>query len=185
MSKAKFFTICVLIVLLMGVLFYSSMSDKNTDQNATSTAISGANDRGMDSINSGNTNTGTNTNTSASPKTIVLKAKPVSFTWDTKIVTDKPETGTVESQVNLIATFADKSTQKVEVGVFGGSCNLQDIDVKLALNSKQLTCYFAGAGDNFRVVEANGKFMVQRQEFEEGSPDYNPPIQKFETVINL
>lgn len=105
------------------------------------------------------------------------------FSW--KYATD--ESGEIsQTTISVIALYPDRSAVTKEVDTIEGSCNSYDTpDADVYLRSHMIICYYAGLGHYYKIVEKNGAYAVQRKVFEEASPDYNPPIQPFETVAEF
>jgi hypothetical protein len=105
-----------------------------------------------------------------------------SFAWSH--ATD--ESGDIpKSTVSLVMTREDGISSQQQIAIVDGSCNEMPVETPLALGSGQLLCYYAGFGYQYRVIEENGAYAVQQKEIEEASPDYNPPIADFVTVLTL
>lgn len=118
--------------------------------------------------------------TAADP-TMLPNNKVTNFSWSHKIVdtnADYPK-----SLVSLYVTRADGSIESKIISTVDGSCN-ELLDAELGgLNSTQLLCYYAGFGYQFRIINLDGGYAVQQKEIEEASPDYNPPLAEFETIL--
>jgi hypothetical protein len=87
-----------------------------------------------------------------------------------------------ETSVTLVALHEDGSSTRIPADSVEGECNAEDTETDLALDSTQLTCYYAGLGHKFRVIETNDEYLLQMQVFEEASPEYDPPVQEFVTL---
>lgn len=96
------------------------------------------------------------------------------------------EDGIPRNVVNLTATYPDGTTRIQEVDKVQGGCNEHPSpDKDVYKQSEMIICYYAGLGVYYKVVEADGAYNVMRKEFEEASPDYNPPVQNFQTIVKF
>lgn len=86
--------------------------------------------------------------------------------------------GMPNTNVFLEATYSDGDIRREMIDTVASSCNvLPDSDV--------IQCYGAGLGYRFRVTKGIDSYLVQRQEFEEGTPDVEPTPQEYETVTEF
>jgi hypothetical protein len=109
------------------------------------------------------------------------QGKPT-FSW--KYATD--ESGEIpQTTISLIASYPARGATKV-IDTIEGTCNAYvSPDADVYAQSEMIICYYAGFGRYYKVVEKNGIYQVQRREFEEASPDYNPPVASFETIATF
>jgi hypothetical protein len=94
--------------------------------------------------------------------------------------------GIPHSAIGLAITFPDGTVRSKAIDDIEGGCNdypLPDADVYAG--STMITCYYAGLGRYFKIVESDDGYLVQRRIFEEASPDYSPPDLPFETIAEL
>ncbi len=106
-----------------------------------------------------------------------------SFTWLHEVVelnADYPK-----SEVRLLINRSDGTQELKQIATVDGSCAEMPVETTLALNSEQLLCYYAGFGYQYRVIAIGDSFVVQQREIEEASPDYNPPIAEFVTIMEI
>lgn len=90
------------------------------------------------------------------------------------------------STISLAAEYPDGSVQAREIDTVVGDCNeYAEADTDTYENSTMIICYYAGLGHYFKIVEADGTYLVQRKTFEEASPDYTPPIESFKTILRF
>jgi hypothetical protein len=115
--------------------------------------------------------------------TTLNQNKVVGFTWRHHVIDENADYP--KSVVSLVTNRADGTNQEKEVATVDGSCNIMPTEAKLALNSEQLLCYYAGFGYQFRVISVTNGYEVQQKEIEEASPDYNPPIGEFKTILKI
>ncbi len=85
--------------------------------------------------------------------------------------------------VNITATYTDGTIRTKEIDTIEGGCNeYVNPDKDVYEKSIEIICYYAGFGRYFKVVKQGEGYAVKRKEFEEASPDYNPPVQDFLTI---
>ncbi len=90
------------------------------------------------------------------------------------------------STISLTATYPGGETRVKEIETIEGGCNeYPEPDADIYKDSTMIICYYAGFGRYYKVIESDGGYAVQRKEFEEASPDYNPPVRGFETVAKF
>lgn len=106
------------------------------------------------------------------------------FTWLHKDSSDV-DALFLKTDVSLIIKSQDGTQEEQKIATVEGSCNEMPVETPLALDSKQLLCYYAGFGYQFRVIGTDTGYEVQQRELEEASPDYNPPIADFKTVMRI
>jgi hypothetical protein len=113
----------------------------------------------------------------------VLPAGEPVFGWKYSTV-DKE--GIPQTTISILATYPDSTEVTKEIDTIEGECNeYLEPDADVYQNSKMIICYYAGLGHYFKVIEGDGKYLVQRKVFEEASPEYNPPVEDFETVVEF
>lgn len=89
----------------------------------------------------------------------------------------------VKSDITLTATYPDGTKHSRMIETIEGGCNeYSSPDKDVYAKSKMIMCYYAGFGRYYKVVKDDAGYAVMRKEFEEGSPDYNPPVQVFKEV---
>lgn len=94
------------------------------------------------------------------------------------------ETEYPETTLFLTATYENGVTNTKEIDTAQGSCNTYDNpkNEEVYKNSEMIICYYAGLGHYYKIVQSENEFLVQRRVFEEGSPEYTPPVLPFETI---
>jgi hypothetical protein len=110
-------------------------------------------------------------------------ASAPTFTWsyDRREVDGIPKT-----TVSLTAKRGNATPETKAVDTVEGDCNASDSpDADAVAGSTMITCYYAGLGRVFKVVQSGSGYAVQRKIFEEASPDYDPPAPAFETVATF
>lgn len=91
--------------------------------------------------------------------------------------------GLPQSTVTLRTTYSGGIIKDTLIDTVQGSCNeLPDADKDNVAHTATIQCYAAGAGERFRIIKGEQSYLVQKKEFEEGSPEYNPPEQEYKTV---
>lgn len=116
---------------------------------------------------------------------IVTISEPV-FSWRYEADDSLNGDGLPQTNVYLETSYSSlKKTSKL-VATVPGSCNdLPDREKDSALNSSVAQCYAAGYGDLFKITKGERSYLVMRRVFEEGSPEYNPPVQPYKVVLEI
>lgn len=113
---------------------------------------------------------------------VVYEGAPT-FTWNYRSFekNDLPH-----SDISLVATYSNGMSKTKLIDTIEGGCNeYVSPDKDVYKDSTMIICYYAGFGQYYKVVERDGGYDVQRREFEEASPDYNPPKQEFKTIATF
>ncbi len=117
-----------------------------------------------------------------------VEAEPLSgFSWRfTEADTSNPD-GNPQTKVYLAANYGDGSRVERLVDTVDGSCyeleeDSYESDVS---NTAQVQCYYAGLGQQYRIVEDDSEYVVERKLFEEPLPDFNPPTSEWEIVVSF
>jgi hypothetical protein len=122
------------------------------------------------------------TTTPSTTRTSGSKGLP-NFEWGFKLSEKNNITNTT---ISLTATYQNKSKVTKIISTVQGTCNLyDDRDANAYKASEMIMCYYAGFGRYYKVVQNGATYNVQRKEFEEASPDYNPPVQSFKTIVSF
>jgi hypothetical protein len=88
--------------------------------------------------------------------------------------------------VHITARYPDGATTTKQLETIEGGCNeYEKRDADVYPLSQMIICYYAGLGRYYKVVEEGNGYAVKRKTFEEATPDYNPPVQQFETVTTF
>lgn len=112
----------------------------------------------------------------------VPRGKPT-FEWSYKPFEKE---GIPYTAISLTAKYENGTSDTKQVDEIDGGCNTyegQDTDVYAG--STVIICYYAGFGRYYKVVESEGKYEVKRKEFEEASPEYDPPVLPYETITTF
>ena len=106
---------------------------------------------------------------------------PVAFTWKYEEATSLNPDGNPNTNVFLEAKYSNGKTMSRLITVSPGSCNdLPDVPSDSVINSTAIQCYHAGLGYRFKITKSTTSYLIMRQVFEEGSPEYNPPVTNYE-----
>lgn len=88
--------------------------------------------------------------------------------------------------ISLKARYSGGTVQKKEIDTIQGGCNAySEPDADVYQGSEMIICYYAGLGHYYKVVESEDEYLVQRKVFEEASPEYDPPIENFQTIAQF
>jgi len=102
------------------------------------------------------------------------------FEWSYRDFEDKDIPYT---EITLTAFYDNGPAVARTIDTIEGNCNVfEEADGDVYERSTMIICYYAGFGRYYKVVESGEEYLVQRREFEEASPDYNPPQQSFRTI---
>ncbi len=90
------------------------------------------------------------------------------------------------SRIFLDVTYPNGTTNtKLIDTIVGGCSDAPEQNEIIAPHSAKIICYYAGLGHYFKVIKGPQSYLVQRKIFEEATPDYNPPVYKYETVAEF
>lgn len=85
--------------------------------------------------------------------------------------------------ISLTARYENGEELTKEIDTIEGECNAYDSESEnVYTNSSMIICYYAGLGRYYKVVADGSAYAVQRKVFEEASPEYDPPVEVFETI---
>lgn len=120
-----------------------------------------------------------------SPEPLEAESVPPGSTFEWTYV-PSDVAGIPHTAIGLDITFPDGDVRAKTVDDIEGGCNEYPMpDADVYAGSTMITCYYAGLGRYFKIVESDGGYLVQRRIFEEASPDYDPPAQAYETIAEL
>jgi hypothetical protein len=114
------------------------------------------------------------------------EASPV-FSWSfAEAKTNNPD-GNPQTEVYLTASYSDGSRVEKLVDTVDGSCSelegeKYEGDIS---NTGKVQCYYAGLGQQYRIIESENSHRVERKFFEESLPDYVPPESPWEVVADF
>lgn len=116
---------------------------------------------------------------------VAMTQTPPVFTWKYEYDETVNLDGLPQTNVCLEAVYEGKVMSKFIATVPGGCNDLPEKENDSAPNSSVAQCYAAGYGDRFKVTKGKQSYLVMRKVFEEGSPDYTPPVQEYSVVAEL
>lgn len=106
------------------------------------------------------------------------------FSWS--YAASGEDMGIIKTAITLTAKYSDGASVTKSIATVEGTCNeYPSPDADVYEHSQMIICYAAGFGDYFKVIKTSEGYLVQRKEFAEASPDYNPPAQPFKTVAEF
>ncbi len=115
----------------------------------------------------------------------VSKGAPV-FLWKMEDDDTKNGDGNPNTNIFLVLKYSSGEMVSKLIDTVDGGCSVQtDADADSAPGSTVLQCYYAGFGELFKVIKTDSAYQVMKKEFEEGSPDYNPPVQKYKVIAEF
>ena len=71
------------------------------------------------------------------------------------------------------------------LGVYQGSCSLQDAATFEQNKLSGILCWFAGAGDEFGVYRENNRLVIKHREVGEGDPEGGQVSTEFKTILTI
>jgi hypothetical protein len=110
----------------------------------------------------------------------VVSTESPTFTWRFENADTLNGDGNPNTNVFLDVKYSDGEVKSELIQVSHGSCNVLP-DGK----ENNIQCYGAGFGFRFKIVKGEKSYLVMKQEFDEGSPDYNPPEQEYKAVKEI
>lgn len=121
----------------------------------------------------------------ALPQNTAVVGEPT-FTWMYEPDTTLNPDGFPRTVVSVVATYPSGASETKKIDTVDGSCNdLPDAEVGSVSGTTTVQCYYAGFGYRFKITQGPVSYLVQRKEFEEASPDYNPPVAEYEVVAEF
>lgn len=106
----------------------------------------------------------------------------VGFRWDTSSTRHEGEIPNTD--VYVVLRYANGTEYRALLNTIVGYCNVDVMETQLALGSEQITCYYAGLGHKFRVIETIDAYLVQQRISEEALPtNEGEPMSEFETKL--
>lgn len=100
--------------------------------------------------------------------------------------TNNPD-GNPQTKVYLTAIYEGGSrVEKLVDTVDGGCSELEGEKYQGDIsNTGKVQCYYAGLGQQYRIVEDEDSYLAERKFFEESSPDYVPPESSWEVIADF
>lgn len=112
--------------------------------------------------------------------------RSVTFSWSYEEADSLNPDGMPETDIYLEAVYGDGARERVMIDTVPSSCNaLPDADSDSLPGSTTVQCYGAGLGYRYKVTRGEDAYLVQRQEFEEATPEYEPVPQNYEVIAEL
>lgn len=111
---------------------------------------------------------------------------PVAFAWRYEKANSLNPDGNLNTDVFIDITYADGSRGSTFVALSHGGCaDLPDSKEERVAGTHVAQCYGAGLGYYFKITKGESSYRVERKMFEEGSPEYNPPEQPYEVILEI
>lgn len=112
--------------------------------------------------------------------------EPRTFTWRYEKANSLNPDGNPNTDVFLDVGYTDGGTRSILVITSHGGCNdLVDSKEVRVVGTTVAQCYGAGAGYYLKITKVDGGYQVKRKTFEEGSPEYTPPEQSYEVILEI
>lgn len=123
---------------------------------------------------------------SSVPQGTETQHEAVAFAWSYEKAESKNLDGLPNTDVVLAVTYADGSVIKKVIDTTPGGCNdLPENDADSVQGSESAQCYSAGLGYRYKVTKGPDSYRVERKTFEEGQPDYTPPLYQYEVIAEF
>lgn len=108
------------------------------------------------------------------------------FAWRFEEASSLNLDGIPETDIFLDATYSDGTVETKLTDTVSSSCNeLPEAEEDSVSNSTVIQCYGAGLGFLFKITMGDGKYFVERKQFEEASPEYEPPVSEYEVIAEF
>lgn len=112
---------------------------------------------------------------------------PPVFSWRfAEADTNNPD-GNQQTKVFLTARYEDGSRVEKLVDTVDGGCSKLEGDSYGGdvSNPVKVQCYYAGLGQNYRIIEGKNSYSVEKKLFEEALPDTTPPNSGWEVLADF
>jgi len=121
--------------------------------------------------------------TTTKPATTTTVVAQPTFTWSFR---KTPGGDIAMTEITLTTTYPNGTKRSQIIETVDGSCNDVDTSEKdMYAKSNMVVCYYSGFGINYKIVKDAKGYVVMRKEFEEATPDYNPPVQVYKEFKRL
>ncbi len=107
---------------------------------------------------------------------------PIVFDWDFEVARTLNPDGLPQTEVYL--SIAD---ERALIDIVDGGCSeIPDEKYELDISTTgKVQCYYAGLGQQYRIVKNEDFYAVERKLFEEALPDVAPPEHGWEVVATF
>lgn len=113
------------------------------------------------------------------------KGEPL-FSWRHEEADTLNLDGNPNYDVFLDLKYPGGETENILVDTTPGGCGeLPDTDPQSVTGTKVLQCYYAGFGHQYRIVKGEQTYRIERKEVEEGTAEFTPPEQQYETFKDI
>lgn len=106
------------------------------------------------------------------------------FAWEYESL-GEDEMGILRTNIGIAATYPDGTVVRKELREVQGGCNDYPDPDRDTYEGMMIMCYYAGFGEYYKIVKTDLGYDVRRKEFEEASPDYEPPLMEYETIATF
>lgn len=104
--------------------------------------------------------------------------RSVAFRWSFEQDDSLNPDGNPNTNAILEARYSDGTTEKKTIDTVNGSCGkLPDLQT--------VQCYGAGFGQRYRIQKGETSYVIQKQEFEEATPDVASNPTEYETIAEF
>lgn len=109
--------------------------------------------------------------------------QPPTFAWTFEDDDMLNPDGNPQTNIFLEATYSDGTLRKELIDTVPSSCTtLPDPEEGSVPNTSAVQCYGAGLGYVYKITEGEQSYRVERKQFEEASPEYEPPVSEYEVI---
>lgn len=119
---------------------------------------------------------------------VEAESEPLSdFLWRFEEADTNNPDGNPQTKVYLTASYGEDVREEKLVDTVDGSCSelegeSYEGDIS---NTGKVQCYYAGLGQQYRIVEDKDSYIVERKFFEEALPDYTPSPSEWEVIAEF
>ena len=122
----------------------------------------------------------------SSQKQTSAEIQPPIFSWyfenSDKIDLD----GLPETNIYLKAQYINNIIKNELIDTVQGSCNeLLNYKEGMLSNTQVIQCYAAGYGDRYKITQGTDSYLIEHQEFQEASPDYNTTPSSYKVIYQF
>lgn len=114
------------------------------------------------------------------------KTDNVSFTWKFEDAQSLNPDGNPNTNVYLEKKYESGGVVTKLIDTTPGGCSeLPETEKDSVPGSKNIQCYYAGFGYQYKIVKRENSYFIMRKTFEEGSPDLEPTPQQYEIFSEI